>query len=199
MMRQRGVTLIEVMITVAIVGMLLALALPNMTTWLNNSQIRTASDAVLAGLNLARSEALRQNATVRFNLTNSLDASCALSATGTNWVISRDDPTTKCDVVPSETTDPRIVQKKAGTEGTPRAEIAATGGTAVYFNGLGRLMVPTGVTNITAIDISNSAGGGCQHVLSSNPMRCLRITISSGGSFKLCDPAVTDATDPRHC
>jgi hypothetical protein len=30
-------------------------------------------------------------------------------------------------------------------------------------------------------------------------MRCLRINISVGGEARMCDPAVTDAADPRIC
>jgi hypothetical protein len=30
-------------------------------------------------------------------------------------------------------------------------------------------------------------------------MRCLRVVVSSSGSVRMCDPAVTDATDPRAC
>lgn len=198
-MRQSGITLVEIVITIAIFGILIALAMPNMFTWLNNSQIRTAADTMLTGLNLARSEALRRNSVVRFQLTSTLDNACVLSNTGTNWIVSLADPAAKCDIAPSETTDPQIIQKKSGTEGTPRAVITATGGTEIFFNGLGRLSSPGGVPNITQIDITNPSGGACQHVVSSNNMRCLRITVSSGGNIKLCDPAVSDATDPRRC
>jgi hypothetical protein len=30
-------------------------------------------------------------------------------------------------------------------------------------------------------------------------MRCLQINVSASGSVRMCDPAVTDATDPRKC
>jgi type IV fimbrial biogenesis protein FimT len=197
----RGVTIIEMMIAITIISILLMLALPSMSTWLNNAQIRTAGETLLNGITLARSEALHRNTTVRFQLTTTLDSSCALSATGTSWVVSLADPSGACGVAPSDTTAPQIIQKKSGSEGSPRAQIAANGGaTTIFFNGLGRPVNPGGVATITQIDITNPTGGVCQNVDPANgPMRCLRITISTGGESKMCDPAVTDNTDPRFC
>ena len=51
---------------------------------------------------------------------------------------------------------------------------------------------------MTQLSISNPTGGTCEHVDGGN-MRCLRIDISLGGEARMCDPAVTDATDPRKC
>ena len=65
--------------------------------------------------------------------------------------------------------------------------------TTVTFNGLGRV---TGATPITRIDVTNPSGGPCQPA---GRMRCLQITLSSGGQMRMCDPAVTDNTDPRFC
>lgn len=196
--RQAGVTIIEMMIALTIMALLIFLALPNMTIWLNNTQIRSAGETLLAGINLARTEALRNNTVVRFQMTTSLESDCALSTTGTNWVVSLADPTGACDVAPSNTTAPQIVQKKSGAEGTRNATVTADAST-IFFNGLGRQASPGGVANITQIDIANPAGV-CQHVdAASGTMRCLRITISTGGQIKMCDPAVTDATDPRIC
>lgn len=198
-MRQAGVTLIEMMIALTVMGLLVLLAMPNMSVWLNNTQIRTAGETLLNGITLARAEAIRRNLVVRFQLTTSLDGSCTLSMTGTNWVVSLDDPSGACDSAPSGVGSPQVIQKKSGSEGAQRAAVAATGGTTVYYNGLGRSINPGGVASLTQIDITNPAGV-CQNVDPTNgTMRCLRITISPGGQAKLCDPAVTDATDPRIC
>jgi type IV fimbrial biogenesis protein FimT len=196
--RQAGFTIIELMIALTVMALLIFLGLPSMSVWLNNTQIRTAGETLLSGINLARSEALRNNTVVRFQMTSTLDSACALSNNGTNWVVSLTDPSGLCDVAPSNTTAPQIIQKKAGSEGAQRATITADA-TTVYFNGLGRLASPGGLASITQIDIANPAGV-CQHVDATNgTMRCLRITISTGGQVKMCDPAVTDATDPRKC
>ena len=195
---QTGVSLIELLIGLAIMGLLIMIGLPNMATWLSNSQIRTAGETMLAGLTLARTEAVRRNQIVRFQMVNSLTSGCVVSTSGTDWVVSLDDATGACDAAPSEVAAPRIVQKRSGSEGTTRAALAATIAGTVHFNGLGRVTSPGGAANMTQVAISNPAGGTCEHVDGGN-MRCLRINISVGGDARMCDPAVTDATDPRIC
>ena len=198
--RQRGVSLIELMIGITIAALLMMIGLPSMVTWLNNSQIRTAGETLLAGLTLARVEAVKRNTIVRFQLVSDLSSGCTLSTSGTSWVVSMENPAGACDDAPSETAAPRIIQSKSGAEGTARVGITASGAAVVYFNGLGRVTSPSGAANMTRLMITNPGGGTCQYLDTTNgTMRCLRIDISTGGEVKMCDPAVTDATDPRIC
>lgn len=188
----RGFTIIEMMIAIAIMSMLLALALPNFSIFLQNTQIKNAGESVLQGLNLARAEALRRNAAVRFQFVSDLTAACALATNSLAWVVSLADPTVRCDVAPSDTTAPQIVQKQSAREGTANVIIATTGGSVVTFGGLGR---PSGA-QMTQIDISNSSGT-CE--ASGGTLRCMRVLISTGGQPRLCDPKVGAADDPRNC
>lgn len=192
---QRGVTLIELMIALVLLALLLFLALPNFSTFLQNTQIRNAAETTLAGLELARAEAIRRNAPVRFQLVSDLTSGCSLSATALNWVVSIDNPAGACDEAPSETVPPQIVQKKSRLDGTANAVVGTIGGAAIVFNGLGRVSG----AGITRLNFSN-ASGTCEHLDATNgTMRCLSILVSTGGQTKLCDPKVTDTTDPRHC
>jgi type IV fimbrial biogenesis protein FimT len=195
--RSAGFSLVELMITLAVLALLLMIGLPNLSAWLANTQIRTAAEAMQAGLQLARAEALRRNANVRFQLVDSLTAACALSSSGANWVVSLADATGACNIDPSDAVAPQIIQKRSGAEGSPNAVITATGGSAVVFSGLGRV---TGAGALTQIDISNPGGGACQ--TAAGPMRCLRLTVASGGQVRMCDPMVdpmVDPNDPRLC
>ena len=195
-------SLIELMIGLAIMALLMMIGLPNMATWLSNAQIRTAGETMLAGLTLARTEAVRRNQIVRFQMVSNLTSGCVISTSGADWVVSMDDATGACDAAASDPapTDPppRIIQKRSGSEGTTRAVLAATTAGTVHFNGLGRVTSPGGAANMTQLAISNPSGGTCEHVDGGN-MRCLRINISVGGDARMCDPAVADATDPRIC
>jgi type IV fimbrial biogenesis protein FimT len=202
--RSYGFTLIEIMITLAVFALLMAVGLPSMTIWLQNQQIRTSAEGLQAGLQFARAEALRRNAPVRFQLVDTLTAACVLIDNGTSWIVSLNDPTGQCNADPSDVADPLTIQKRSGAEGTPNAVLAATSGvapavpvaaTTVTFNGLGRV---TGAGAITQINVTN-ASGNCQPA---GPMRCLRLNISSGGQVRMCDPGVNpavDPTDPRLC
>lgn len=190
--RSAGFTLIELAIGLAVLGVLIAVGLPNLRTWIQNTHIRTAAEGMQSGLQFARSEALRRNGSVGFYLVNSLTGSCALSTTGTNYVVSTTSPAGSCNTAPSDAGP--ILQVRSGTEGSANAVIAASGGSSFTFNGLGR---GVGAGNFTQIDISNPSGGTCQ--AGGGTMRCLRVTVSAGGQIKMCDPAVTDNTDPRAC
>lgn len=202
-----GFTLVEMAIGLAIFGVLLALALPNFTIFLQNAKIRNAAETTLQGLNLARAEGIRRNRWVRFQLVSDLSASCQLSGTALNWVVSLSDPTGQCNVPPSDTVSPQIIQMKSAGEGTNNVVVDTGGESVTGFNGLGRgpqSQQGTGswqaTSSITQFDFSYPSGGTCTHLDPTNgAMRCLRIVISPGGAIKLCDPKVTAATDPRKC
>lgn len=174
--RVSGVTLIELMIGLAIMALALSLGLPSITEWIQNSQIRTAAEGVLNGLQAARNEAVRRNAAVAFTLTN------PGAAGGTGWEITLMSGT-------------KIQEKPAG-EGTQRAVISVTpvGATTVSFSALGRRLATNqdGSIVLTQIDVDNPA-------MDAAISRDMRIVISSGGEIRMCDPNVTDTTDPRKC
>jgi type IV fimbrial biogenesis protein FimT len=189
---QRGIGLIEMMIGVTIVGILMSVGVSNFSQWIQNARIRTAADSLQAGLQRARAEALKRNAQVRFQLTSSTTASCALSATSLNWIVSLDSVAGKCATAPSETVDPRIVEVRPAAEGTASVSVLADR-SAIVFNGLGRV-TPTPAGPIS-IDV-RSAQGTC--VDAGGTRRCLRLVVSAAGQVRACDPAV-DSGNLRAC
>jgi type IV fimbrial biogenesis protein FimT len=62
--RARGFTIIEVLVTVAVLGVLASLAAPNVATWIRSTRVSTAGSDLYATLILARSEAVKRNANV---------------------------------------------------------------------------------------------------------------------------------------
>lgn len=191
----RGATLVELVIGIGIVGALMALAIPNFSTWLQNGQIRTAAEAMQNGLQLARATAVQRNAIATFSLVTSTTASCALSTAGPNWVVSMDAPTGACNIAPSETVAPRILQIRAASEGSPNAVILADQ-SSIGFNGLGR-RVNAGTAAEININITNTTNGGTC-VAAGGDMRCLRVMVSASGQIRMCDPSVS-AGDTRSC
>lgn len=71
MTRSLGFTLIEAMITMAILTIIAAIALPNLTTALENGRIRGSADQITNLLYFAKSEAIRQNKVISINFASS--------------------------------------------------------------------------------------------------------------------------------
>ena len=196
---QRGMTIIELMIGLTIMAIVLFVAVPAFTIFLQNQQIKNAAQTVMQGLNTARAEAIRRNQAVRFQFVSNLTAGCALSTTSLAWVVSLATPAGNCDADAGDMgSAAQIIEKRSATEGTPNVGIATTGGTTATFTGLGRLSG----AGITQIDFSNVTGT-CEHLSASGKMRCLRVVIAPGGEARMCDPKVAapvpPAIDPRAC
>ena len=191
-----GLTLIELLIAIVLLALLTAIAMPAYSNWMLNLKVRNAAESIQNGLNMARTEAIRRNRNVRFQLVNNLTASCVLSASASNWVISLDDTTGLCNHAASATTAPRLIQKRASGDGSTFATVATINSnntatsTNVIFDGQGQLVASA--TPITVINFDTS--------INASASRNLRLTIANpGGQIRLCDPNVSPQTDPRGC
>jgi type IV fimbrial biogenesis protein FimT len=177
-----GFSMIEVMIVVLVASILIMAAIPSFTVWIQNTQIRTASDSLLNALQTARNEAIRRNACVQVEMKDQPK---------TSWEVQR------CDFTAG---DPVIASRphQEGTENVTIATVASdtTVAKITSFNALGRVVTPNpsnGSTAMAQIDIRNTT-------LQVGDERRLRIEIPVGGAIKLCDPKNTvAATDPRRC
>lgn len=189
---ERGVTLVELVIGIAIVGVLLVLGLPSFGAWIQNTQIRTAAEAIQNGLQLARSEAVRRNTSVQFVLTSVVGG-----GVGSDWRVTCVTPIDDLDGdgvadCPGTGMVPTEIQMRPAAEGSRNAVVTAAQPTIV-FNGTGRVTpVPAAAINI---GITNPTGGACA---TAGPMRCLNVVVSTGGQVRMCDPALA-STDPRGC
>lgn len=202
---QRGVTFIEVMVVLVIMGVLMAVAAPSFGPWITGTRIRSTAESVLAGIQYAKSEATTRNTQVRFQLTSNLGNTCQRSTNRGNWVVdivdadaTADSVENKCDVAPSDTTAPSILQVRSASE-TGNGVAIAAGASQVVFNGLGRQVPisPATTASVFTIDITPaSTAGSC--VASGGKVTCLRIVVSPGGLARMCNPAVA-ATDPQSC
>lgn len=221
---QSGVTLVELMISVAIMGIVLAMGISGFSSWIRNSKVRTTAESIKNGLQLARAEVVRRNTLVRFQLTTTAGNDCQLSNSDANWVVSLTDPTNLCATAPSDTVPPQIIQMRPAAEGSGQASVVATEVTSagvavptpafvggVTFNGLGRVVTNPPVTTIPppvpVIDAGSNVNIDVSYqidrpkdrcVLDGGEIRCLRVVVTNGGQIRMCDPKLPN-TDAQGC
>lgn len=168
------------MIGIVIVGILLAAGVPTYRSWLENTQIRTAAESVMNGLQLARATAAQRNTSVSFTLTGndwSVDLLAAGAASGAFYTAAAN------------------VQQRRGTEGTKHAVITSNQN-VVTFNGVGRV-TPTPASSVT-FAVSNSTGA-CATVALPNNLRCLNVIVDAGGKIRMCDAVLNGTGNPQAC
>jgi type IV fimbrial biogenesis protein FimT len=188
------------MVALAIAAILLMLAVPAFGSWVKNAQIRTTADAIQDGLQLARAEAVRLNTLVRFQLTSTVNNTCALSTASSNWVVSLYDPTGACGTTTTTSytctgADPCIAQVHPASEGSGSTINASQA--LVCFNGLGKQSSACGAPTAVTIQISNPSGGAC---MPAGNIKCMNVQVSTAGQIHLCDAALTySAATPTGC
>lgn len=161
---QAGLTVIEVMIGVVLIGILMAFAVPSFQAWTRNAQIRNAAESVANGIQRARAEAVMRNANVEFIL-----------GAGSSWTIMRLD-------VPNP---PSLVESRVSSEGSKEVAVVAvaadlTPAAIITFGSLGTVVANAdGTPAIAQVDFA-SVGGD----------RNLRVVIGIGGNAKMCDPNI---------
>ncbi|MBY0579652.1 MAG: GspH/FimT family pseudopilin [Burkholderiales bacterium] len=195
MLKQTGVSLIELMIGLAVLGIVLAIAVPNLTAWMQNAQVRTAAESILSGIRVAREEAVRRNYQATFYLLSSsgigdwcVDTTDVVNAAN---VDCHGNAATAIKTVQSwkgaQTKNARVGASTAATQNYATALAAGAGLPAqVTFNSLGRVVG----AGITRIDVTSAAGSGA---------RTLVIVISPYGLARLCDPSLSLAANPQGC
>jgi type IV fimbrial biogenesis protein FimT len=200
-LRQQGVTLIELMIGLVIVGILFAVGGPAYGTWIRSQQVRTAAESILNGIQLARSTAVNNNTPARFNLCDTVSSWQVLAVSSAAAAVSAAD--TICGAGQAVGAGNEIrVQERTNLEGSNSTGITATstlpapttlpvtddGSRSITFNSFGRVVTPNADASNPMTTILVGATGGA---------RSLLVIVQAGGSVRMCDPSLTN--DPRKC
>lgn len=172
--QSRGFSTIELMVAVAIIAIITSVALPGFAQFVANTQIRSTTESIRNGIQLARAEAVKRNARVQFTLEND-----------TSWSIGCVTP------VPINNVCPAVIQSKPAKEGAVGGvSLVIAESKTVAFTSLGTVTTDPG--QLSQVDVDSKT-------LNEADSRNLRIVLGTGGSLKMCDPNIKATTDARKC
>jgi type IV fimbrial biogenesis protein FimT len=193
---QRGFTLLELVVTITLLSLLVALSFPSFTTWVRNSQVRTAAEALQSGLRTAQGEALRRNRRVVMFFTNDDPAKnfdvaihpatdAVPVSTGKNWALQT-----------APDTWGEALYITGGALADVSSSVAFSGGpTALCFNSNGRLVDAAAGASGTAITGLGAVACTAEVTtinVGQSPARAgdrnLRVIVQLGGQIRMCDP-----------
>lgn len=169
---QRGFTLIELVITFALVAVMLVLAAPSFVKFQRNSELTSNANDFVAAVSAARAEAMKRQKRTIMKPASGEDWS-------TGWVVFVD-----VDNSGAESTGDVVVTKRDALPSTLAISISAAApafadGSTKYisFNGSGFLRLNNGsFPSTNALDITNT-----------NETR--RIIVSPAGRLRVCKPS----------
>ena len=191
----RGFTLVEIMVTVAIVAVVVGIAVPALGNFLQNRQVNSLAESLASGLRLAQSEAVQRNRNVDMvlstsDLTNPSNPSTvtlaagglALSDSSPNWMVR----------VSADSTSGGRIQSMMAADGFPNARFSGPAG--ITFSQFGRLSASIAASGTTSTPPAYVV------FRIANPFVTIRrcVYVSSGGSVRVCDPNATSG-NPRSC
>ncbi|GAA5157917.1 pilus assembly FimT family protein [Viridibacterium curvum] len=201
---QRGFSLVELIVVVAIMALLAALAGPELAAWIANSRVRSAAEALQNDLRKAQAEALRRNHQVAFVLTETQPvaanvASVVANAAGRYWmlrVVSTTEQANAASIGGSYFVKGETIGRQLDV--TVKATNAM-----LCFNTMGRLAANTANT-IDGLALSCAVPGATApaqfDISRTGADRPLRVTVSLAGQVRMCDPSKTlSATKPDGC
>lgn len=192
--------MIELIVTMGIFAVLVALAVPSMQAWVATTKVRAVADAMQTGMRLAQAESLRRSRQVVFALTNSTNpygdftsGSLTAANSGNNWVIV---------TIPAVTdgSDPAVFVA-SGVLTSAGSSIAIAGPAEVCFNSVGRL-VTNGSTSVAGGTCVPANAGAPQYVYSVTlgTRAAMNVELALGGQVHMCDPSQTlSSSNPYGC
>ncbi len=193
-MRERGFTITELLIAIAIVAMLLLFAAPSAATWIQNTRLRSAAESVVSCLTTARLEAIKRNTTVSCQMTDTASSA---------WTVCLYDPINNiCQAATTAVLATRTAAEDNGLTGFGVDTTMSASTTALAkganlpasstFDSFGRL-ASTAPSNVMRVDVRNP------NITPASDERRLVVYVTQGGQIHMCDPVLSKATNPMGC
>jgi type IV fimbrial biogenesis protein FimT len=186
----RGVSLLEMLIAMAILGIIISVAIPSMSEFGANQRLIGAAEQVFGHIQQARSESVARNAAVyvNFSATGSttwtygvaLATGCTLTVTdpataGACYLVVNDGDTTYDGIAGATDTGDRVLMRFPSTdyEDIKMGIASFSSGTQIVFNPI------RGTSSSGQINLESSTG------------KQLRVTVNLLGRAAICSPAAS--------
>jgi type IV fimbrial biogenesis protein FimT len=202
--RQRGFTLIELMVAITLFAILLAIAVPAFTQWVRNAQLRGIAETLQNGLRQAKATARAVERVVVFSTTNAQPAFGAPAAVnGLNWSVQ---------TIPllggTDANHPQFVKGGRFASETSGSGITVTvtgGPAALCINPQGRLVANPAPGVGAGVECAVPAGQYVRYAIVRTPSvagkdRRYGVEITQFGEVRMCDlDRDLSATVPDGC
>ncbi len=153
--KSRGFTLVELIVTVAIVGILATIAIPNFQQIIQSNRIQAAASEFQAGLAMARSEAIKRGGDARVTIVAN-----ALVGGNANWssgfTVFYDTTGTASDLGATAIPANNILMQTSAINGS--VAIASNAPSYITFNGQGRSILSSGAIGPASISFGPASG-----------------------------------------
>lgn len=160
---ERGFTLLELMVVVAIIAISVTLAAPSFSQMIANYRVRSSAESIINGLSYARAEAVRRNSAVSFTLASG----------GSGWAVGQVSPST-------------TLQSRSNNDSPGTSVASSNASTSVTFLPTGQVQTGTQLRQIDVTSITSGSdnrrinifGGGLirlcdpNAVTTNDPRRC---------------------------
>lgn len=174
---QRGFTLMELMVVLAVVGVIMGMAVPNFSLYVRNSRLTGGANDVLASITRARTEAIKRQLSVAVCATDNPNIAvpvCSTAATAwrLGWVVWVDADN---DWVPDNNVNEPVLERHPALDTT--LTVRSNNSDRVKYGSTGFVSPPgafVSTTNIAMCDsrgTANTVGGG-------SAARAIRITAT---------------------
>jgi type IV fimbrial biogenesis protein FimT len=191
----RGFSIIELMVTVALIAILLVMTIPAYGTWTADAHVRAASESLANALRLTQSTAVAKGRTSQFALTADMQPSVSSvpAASAPNWFAALN------ALGGSDETRTSLGLILKSTEGTQH-RVTISGPAMVCFNALGRQtsLAAAASSLSTACTVADPAV--FQVSRDSGASRYFKVLVYAGGRVRMCDGAkAISSANPDGC
>lgn len=192
----RGFTLIELMVTITLIGILLAIVAPSFGKMMGDARVRNGAEALTNALRLAQSSAVARSRVAMFAMTNSAPVYNATAVVGgSNWFSA---------LLPQgdETHASLGTLQTYGSAGQYGVTISGTNTGVTCFNSLGKLSTQSATTTGVGLGCTAPTDGSpiTYSVTRTGAVRQFNVVVYPGGRVRMCDALKTlSTTNPDGC